>query len=580
MKITIKLLKYIKKSLFFFIFGSFILITANFINKYSLFYIQKIIDEVINPLNLNLNLNQKLLIDFSLKYLTLLIISLIMMYLGQYFLNICSLKITSFLREKAYYVLNKLPISYFDNNSAGKIASKVVGDIETLRINFYSQLLLKFLQWVINILTIIVISFYLNKLLLILYFALIPIYIIIFKIYNKNTSEPIKELFENTSNQNSLINEAVFGNEIIKVFNQQEKVISGFEKNLNRNLYLSSKWIKFDSCFSWSMQELLKQFAIAFVIAVISYYIFGFNNAISVGIIFIYIKYTEEYVLVLSQILRLLPVIRRSLTSGMRVLDFIESEIEKDLDSTLEINQADVEFKNVSFEYVKETAVLKNISFKVNYGESIALVGHTGSGKSSIVNLLFKFYRVKKGEILIDGKNIDEYNSESVRKHMGIVLQDPYIFKGTIASNVSMGNNNISESEITDALIKVGAQTMISKFEKGIYHELAEKGNTLSSGERQLISFARALVFNPKILILDEATSHIDSETELIIQKALEVVKKGRTTLIIAHRLSTIQNVDKIIVLKNGEIIETGNHNQLVKDENSLYYEMFKLQNK
>ncbi len=239
----------------------------------------------------------------------------------------------------------------------------------------------------------------------------------------------------------------------------------------------------------------------------------------------------------------------------------------------------EVTFKKINFAYEEGENVLSDISLHVKRGQALALVGHTGSGKSSIINLLYRFYAPQSGHITIDGQDISKYSRESLWSQMGIVLQDPYLFSGTIASNVTMGNTSYGEADILEALEKVGAGPMISRLEKGIYQPVSEKGASYSSGERQLISFARTLITNPKILILDEATSHIDTETEGVIQKAMEVLKEGRTTFIIAHRLSTIASADQIIVLDKGRIVEEGNHKELI-EKNGIYAEMSKLQEK
>lgn len=236
-----------------------------------------------------------------------------------------------------------------------------------------------------------------------------------------------------------------------------------------------------------------------------------------------------------------------------------------------------VAFEKVSFAYKEGEDVLKNINFQAGQGDTIALVGHTGSGKSSILNLLFRFYDVERGRITIDGKEIRDIPVQHLRQHMGIVLQDPFLFTGTIASNVSLNHPGISREKVIQALKDVGAYEMFQSLPKGIDEPVLEKGSTLSAGQRQLISFARALAFDPAILILDEATASIDTETEMIIQKALEVLKRGRTTFVIAHRLSTIRHADQILVLDHGQIVERGNHEQLIQ-QGGKYFAMYQLQ--
>jgi ATP-binding cassette subfamily B protein len=236
-----------------------------------------------------------------------------------------------------------------------------------------------------------------------------------------------------------------------------------------------------------------------------------------------------------------------------------------------------VEFQDVTFSYVEGEPVLKNISFEANQGETVALVGHTGSGKSSIMNLLFRFYDIKQGKIVIDGQDIMDLSKQELRQHMGIVLQDPFLFTGTISSNVSLDNPEITREQVEKALTDVGAMPFIQNLPKGLDEPVIEKGSTLSSGQRQLISFARALAYNPAILILDEATASIDTETEAVIQDALDVLKRGRTTFIIAHRLSTIKSADQILVLDRGVIVERGSHDELM-EEKGRYFQMYQLQ--
>ncbi|MFY3790820.1 ABC transporter ATP-binding protein [Ureibacillus sp. MALMAid1270] len=267
----------------------------------------------------------------------------------------------------------------------------------------------------------------------------------------------------------------------------------------------------------------------------------------------------------------------RSLVAGSRVFELLDQKGIEVSELSIPRYEGNVKFDNVWFAYKDEEYVLKNISFEAKKGETLALVGHTGSGKSSIMNLLFRFYDPQKGKIFIDGKDVTKIPRQTIREHMGIVLQDPYLFTGTIATNVSLNDPRITREKIEKALEAVGGERVLKNLENGIDEPVIEKGSTLSSGQRQLISFARALAFDPAILILDEATSNIDTETEEIIQHAMDVLKKGRTTFIIAHRLSTIKNADQILVLDRGEIVEKGTHEELIA-LGGRYETMYRLQ--
>lgn len=385
--------------------------------------------------------------------------------------------------------------------------------------------------------------------------------------------------YEAQSDVNTQVNEAMNGSTIIQLFGQEEDAVQKFEAVAKRMLDSELEIIHIESTISWSLVDALKRTLLFAMFAVVGYQFIGGTLGVTVGTIFLYANYIDRLFDSLGMLVRMLPGLQRSVTTGKRLLELLDAPLEADTNKLLTVTEGEVEFRNVSFGYMEGTPVLKGINLYAKKGETVALVGHTGSGKSSIMNLLFRFYDPQEGEILIDGENIGEYNRESVRADMGIVLQDPYLFTGTIATNVAMDNDEMSEAVILDALRKVGASDMIERLEKGIHEPVVEKGNTFSSGERQLIAFARTLASDPKILILDEATSHIDTETEEIIQKAMEVVKEGRTTFIIAHRLSTIQNADQILVLHEGEIVECGNHQDLLR-LNGRYAEMYRMQQK
>jgi ATP-binding cassette subfamily B protein len=301
------------------------------------------------------------------------------------------------------------------------------------------------------------------------------------------------------------------------------------------------------------------------------------GTAVSVGVLYAFVDYMNRMFAPVVGIVNQLSNLETARVSAERVFKLMDEEGIDVVSGSMERYKGDVRFDDVSFAYKKDEYVLKHISFHARQGETVALVGHTGSGKSSILNLLFRFYDTNEGRIIVDGTDVRDIPKQLLRQHMGIVLQDPFLFTGTIASNISLDNPAIGREKIEQALRDVGAYEMFSQLPGGIDAPVIEKGSTLSAGQRQLISFARALAYDPAILILDEATASIDTETEAIIQEALDVLKKGRTTFVIAHRLSTIRNADQILVLDRGVIVERGNHDELM-EHRGKYYAMYQLQ--
>ena len=565
-----------KLSLFPGIFGlGFIcLLLATILSDLSPFILQKMIDGPLTALSQGGELGA--LYPMGVLYLIVLAVGQIFSYIGNRVLIHGGNKVTAQLRDQAFLVMQQLPISYFDDKPAGKIATRVVNDTETLRTQFYNSCMYLVIH-LMRFFFIMGVLFTINPMMGLLLCLIFPIFYGIQALYKRMTDKPMKDFFDSRSEINTLVNELLHGASMIQLYGQEERVIEEFDQTTDKMTVAYDRLVLADSIASWSLTEFLKYIVIAGILTIAGLSYLGGDLGMTAGFLFINLNYVIQLFDLMANLIRRLPDIRRSLETGQRVLTFLDEKVEADATEEIQIDRAAVEFDHVTFAYEEGKPVLKDISIQAHPGQTLALVGHTGSGKSSIMNLLYRFYDPQEGEIRIDGQNIRHFSRESLRSHMGIVLQDPYLFSGTIASNVAMSQTDIDRDRVLDALKQVGALPMIQRLEKGIDHPVVEKGSAFSSGERQLISFARTLYMNPKILILDEATSHIDTETEEIIQKAMAVLQKGRTTFIIAHRLSTIQDADQILVLSEGRIVERGQHADLIA-HGGIYAQMQAIQ--
>lgn len=565
-----------KLSLFPGIFGlGFIcLLLATILSDLSPFILQKMIDGPLTALSQGGELGA--LYPMGILYLIVLAVGQIVSYIGNRVLIHGGNKVTAQLRDQAFLVMQQLPISYFDDKPAGKIATRIVNDTETLRTQFYNSCMYLVIH-LMRFFFIMGVLFTINPMMGLLLCLIFPIFYGIQALYKRMTDKPMKDFFDSRSEINTQVNELLHGASMIQLYGQEERVIDEFDQTTDKMTVAYDRLVLADSIASWSLTEFLKYIVIAGILTIAGLSYLGGDLGMTAGFLFINLNYVIQLFDLMANLIRRLPDIRRSLETGERVLTFLDEEVEADATEEIQIDRAAVEFDHVTFAYEEGKPVLKDISIQAHPGQTLALVGHTGSGKSSIMNLLYRFYDPQEGEIRIDGQNIRHFSRESLRSHMGIVLQDPYLFSGTIASNVAMSLTDIDRDRVLDALKQVGALPMIQRLEKGIDHPVVEKGSAFSSGERQLISFARTLYMNPKILILDEATSHIDTETEEIIQKAMAVLQKGRTTFIIAHRLSTIQDADQILVLSEGRIVERGQHADLIA-HGGIYAQMQAIQ--
>ncbi|HFI0126167.1 TPA: ABC transporter ATP-binding protein [Streptococcus suis] len=553
-------------------------LAASSLLRFSPLLIQQAIDGPIRALSEGQAFQEAEFLQMTAQYVAMVGLGAIGIYLSMRLMMYCANRIAEDLRNQAYDVMQGLPISYFDDKPAGKIATRIVNDTETLRNQFYGTLVNVFNSFV-RLLFTYGILFYLNPSLGLALLLLIPVFIGIQFVYKKMTDKPMKDFYDARSEVNTQVNETMNGASLIQLYGQEENMLAEFEATADKMRRADNQIIWAQSSATWTLTEFLKFLVLTGILTIVGYQFLQGQSSLSPGKLFVYIDYIEGIFVSLGALVKQFPNVLRSIETGKRLMGLLGEELEEDAEATLPLEDGQVIFDHVYFSYEEGKPVLKDISICAEKGETVALVGHTGSGKSSIMNLLYRFYDPQEGRVLLDGKNIRDFSRESLRSHMGIVLQDPYLFTGTIASNVAMNLETMDRDAVLDALEKVGAGPMLARLEKGIDEPVVEKGSTFSSGERQLIAFARTLYSNPKILILDEATSHIDTETEEIIQHAMEVVKEGRTTFIIAHRLSTIQNADQILVLDQGRIVEQGRHEELI-EQGGIYAHMHEIQSK
>ncbi|MEQ7025706.1 ABC transporter ATP-binding protein [Enterococcus gallinarum] len=538
---------------------------------------KRLIDGVMTPSVETGNLNILFLIQLLAGYLLINLIGSLFRYISLLQLRKMSNRIVKKMRDQLFDHMHQLPVSYFDQIPAGKVVARITNDTEVLRSNFYVIVISNLMSNIIQIIGAFLALFFLNHTLGLAMLILIPILGIWQHVYTKYASRYNIAMREYISQISGQLNEFVQGMAVIQAFQREGQLQKEFNETVEKWFQTGRKYLLLDSSIAWGLGNLLRNSTILILITTLSAFFLDGRLAISAGLLYAFIDYINRLYDPIEGLVQTITNVQQSLAAGKRVFEFADQPIEKQQEAVIAIKEGNVSFNQVTFGYDPEQAVLHEIDFQVSAGETVALVGHTGSGKSSILNLLFRFYDPQAGTITIDDQVIEAFDRHSVRRSMAIVMQDPYLFTGTIASNIGMNDPSITEEMILSALEKVGAGYLLTRYPKGIHHPVVEKGNEFSSGERQLISFARALVFDPKILILDEATSHVDTETETIIQKAMTVLQKGRTTFMIAHRLSTIKQAEQILVLDQGRIVERGNHASLIQ-AGGIYRQMYQMQ--
>lgn len=507
-----------------------------------------------------------------------LILQGIIQYVMAYLTSWIGQKIIYDLRKKVFEHTLNLNLKFFDNNPIGRLVTRVTNDIEVLYEVFSSGLVTAFGD-IFTIIWILYFMFTLDWKLSLVTLSVLPILVYATSVFRKKVRSSYSRIRILVAKMNSYIQEHITGISVVQLFVKEKKTIEEFESINREHTEQNKKSILYYAVF-FPVVELLGAIAVGLII----WYGGGqvFSDVVSVGVIISFIQFTEMFFRPIRDLSEKYNILQTAMASSERIfelLDYKSPILDSENPKEIENLKGKIEFKNVWFAYNEDDYVLKNINFRINEGERVAFVGATGAGKSSIINLLCRFYDVSKGSVLVDDVDIREYRQRDLRSNIAIVLQDVFLFSGDIKSNIDLGNDIISNSTIDESIRNTGLDDFIESLPEGIYHKVNERGSTLSVGQKQLISFARALAYNPKILILDEATSSVDTGTELLIQDAIKKLIEGRTSIIIAHRLSTIQSCDKIIVMHKGEIKEFGTHQQLLEKQ-GLYYKLYQLQYK
>ena len=522
----------------------------------------------------------------DMKGLALICLMLVFLYLinifSTYYQNSVMIKISqrvsAKIRKELFISFQKLPLKYFDNNSSGDLMSRLTNDVDNINTTL-SQSVTQLFSGIINIIGMFIAMILLSPILTLIGMITIPLTFISTKILAKKTQGFFVKQQRELGNLNGYIEEMVSGQKVVLLFSEEEKVKEEFSE-INERLTKSAIIAQGISSFMGPINNFINNISYL-IISVAGGYLILTGSEITVGVVFSFLLYMRNFTRPINEIMNLFNTIQSALAGAERVFEVIDEDKEKDKEGAIDINniQGHVELKGVTFSYGNGKKILKNVSLEAKKGEVIAIVGPTGAGKTTIVNLLTKFYDIDSGEILIDGKNIDEITRESLRKTVGMVLQDTFLFSETVSENIRYGRLDASDEEVIEAAKMADAHHFIKQLPEGYDTVLSDNGGNLSQGQRQLLAIARAILSNASILILDEATSSIDTRTEVLIQNAMLKLMEGKTTFVIAHRLSTIKNADKILALKDGEIIESGTHDELLAKDGfyaNLYNSQFK----
>ena len=568
MQIFSRLMSFAKRyRLYFFIAASSTILLAIF-SILSPYILISTVDDYI------LSKDKEGLLNYTLLMLGILLVEVLLQFSFIYFANWVGQHIIRDIRAKIFRHILQFKMSYFDNNSVGKLVTRVVSDIETIAA-FFSNGVFTILSDILKMFAVTVVMLFLNWKLALITLSILPILVYATKLFQVAIKATFQEVRNQVANLNGFVQERVTGMKIVQLFNREDIEFNNFKEINEKHKKAHVKTIWYYSVF-FPIAEILSSIGIGLIVW------FGGgqavqNSGISVGMIMGFIQYAQMLFRPLRQIADKFNQLQMGIVAGERVFKVIDtqSSIAKTGEIKAENLKGNISFKDVKFSYIKDEEVLKGISLDVKKGQTIAIVGATGAGKSTIINLINRFYEIDSGTICVDDISVDKYTLESLRSQVAIVLQDVFLFSDSILNNITLKNDNITLEEVEKAAKQIGIHDFILTLPGGYNYNVKERGAMLSSGQRQLIAFLRAYVSKPSILILDEATSSVDSHAEQMIQYATETITKDRTSIVIAHRLATIKQADKIIVMDKGLIVEEGSHLELLDKENGYYKNLY-----
>ena len=532
---------------------------------------QKAIDESIVPKDM-----ENLVFYISLM-IGILMLEVIFMLTFIFFTNWLGQSVIRDIRVKLFKLMLSFKLKYYDTSAVGRLTTRAVNDIETIS-SIFSQGLFMIISDLLKMIVILGVMLYKSWQLTLIVMSILPLILYATRVFQRAMKVAFEEVRAQVANLNSFVQERITGMKIVQIFTREKTEYKEFKEINEKHKKAWIKTVWYNSIF-FPIAEMASSVAIGLVV-----WYGGLNAAeggvITLGAIVAFIELSQMLFRPLRLIADKFNTLQMGMVAARRVFDVLDtkSHIDDSGKLLLESTKGSIEFKNVRFSYIEEEEIIKDISFKVAPGETVAIVGATGAGKSTIINLLSRFYEINSGVILVDNKSIKAYTLKSLRSHIAVVLQDVFLFSDSVLNNITLKDTSISEEEVINAAKKIGIHKFISSLPNGYHYNVKERGVMLSSGQRQLLAFLRAYVSNPSILILDEATSSIDSYSEEMIQVATEKITKGRTSIIIAHRLATIKKADQIIVMEAGKIVEIGTHKELIKKGNGYYKNLYEVQ--